>query len=53
MGRSDLKNVKVIRDEGGVRNNYKVNIKEILDGKPVKPFVLQPSDIVYVPELKF
>lgn len=53
MGRSDLKNVKVIRDEGGVRNNYKVNIKDILDGKPVKPFILKPSDIVYVPELKF
>lgn len=53
MGRSDLKNVSVIRDEGGVRNNYKVNIKEILDGKPVKPFILQPSDIVFVPELKF
>lgn len=53
MGRSNLKNVTVIRDEGGVRNNYKVNIKEILDGKPVKPFILQPSDIVFVPELKF
>ena len=53
MGRSDLKNVTVIRDEGGVRKNYKVNIRDILSGKPVEPFMLKSSDIVYVPELKF
>ena len=53
MGRSNLRNVKVIRDEGGIRRNYKVNIKDILDGKPAEPFVLQPFDIVFVPELKF
>ena len=53
MGRSDLKNVMVIRDEGGIRRNYPVNIREIIQGKPVQPFILQPFDIVYVPELKF
>ena len=53
MGRSDLKNVKVIRNEGGTRKNYRVNVKAILAGEPVEPFVLNPSDIVYVPELKF
>jgi len=53
VGRSNLKSVVVIRDEGGVRRNYKVNIKDVLDGKPVEPFILQSSDIVYVPELKF
>jgi polysaccharide export outer membrane protein len=53
MGRSDLKNVKVIRNEGGVRKNYRINVKDILDGEPVEPFVLKPADIVFIPELKF
>lgn len=53
MGRSDLKNVKVIRNESGTRKNYRVNVKDILAGEPVEPFVLKPSDIVFVPELKF
>ncbi|MEZ5276876.1 MAG: polysaccharide biosynthesis/export family protein [Opitutaceae bacterium] len=53
MGRSDLKNVTVIREENGVRSNFKLNIKDILDGKPAESFILKASDIVYVPELKF
>jgi len=53
MGRANLKAVTVIRDEGGVRRNYKINIKDVLDGKPVEPFILRSSDIVFVPELKF
>ena len=52
-GRSDLKNVKVSRNEGGVRKNYRINVKDILNGEPIEPFVLKPADIVFVPELKF
>ena len=47
---ANLKSVKVIRNENGVMKNYPVNLKAILDGKSEKPFYLQPSDIVFVPE---
>jgi polysaccharide biosynthesis/export protein len=48
--KANLKNVTVIRQEGNVMKNYKLNLKDVLDGKAHQPFYLKPDDIVYVPE---
>ena len=47
---ANLKDVRVIRNENGVMKKYSLNLKLILDGKKSRPFYLQRSDIVYVPE---
>ena len=47
---ANMKEVKVIRNEGGKLKNYSLNLKEILDGKSDKSFYLKPADIVFVPE---
>lgn len=49
--KSNLKSVAVIRERpNGVNERYRLNLSKILHGKPFPPFVLQPGDIVYVPE---
>lgn len=48
--KANLKNVVVIRREGGVLKNYHVNMKAELAGTKTAPFPLKPDDIVYVPE---
>lgn len=48
--KANLKNVVVIRQEGNVMKNYKLNLKDVLGGKTHEPFYLKPDDIVYVPE---
>jgi len=48
--KANLKAVRVIRHEGDRVENFTLNLKLILDGKATKPFYLQPSDIVFVPE---
>ena len=48
--KANLKGVTVIRQEGNVMKNYRVNLKDILGGKKHAPFYLKPDDIVYVPE---
>ena len=48
--KANLKNVVVIRQEGNVMKNYRLNLKDVLDGKKHEPFYLKPDDIVYVPE---
>lgn len=47
---ANLKDVVVIRREGNVMKNYKLNLKAVLDGKQNEPFPLKPDDIIYVPE---
>jgi polysaccharide export outer membrane protein len=47
---ANLKAVKIIRNENGKMKNYKLNLKNVLDGKDNQPFYLQPDDIIYVPE---
>jgi len=47
---ANLKAVKIIRNENGTMKNYKVNLKNVLDGKDNQPFYLKPDDIIYVPE---
>ncbi len=50
FSKANLKNVAVIRQEGNVMKNYRLNLKDALDGKHSEPFYLKPDDIVYVPE---
>jgi len=48
--KADLKHVTVIRREGNVMKNYRLDLKAVLDGSKTDPFYLKPDDIVYVPE---
>ena len=48
--KADSKAVTVIRNESGQIKHYTVNLKAVLQGKPVEPFYLQAYDVVYVPE---
>jgi polysaccharide export outer membrane protein len=44
------RDVVVIRREGNVMKNYKINLKAVLQGKASEPFYMKPGDIIYVPE---
>ena len=48
--RANLKNVEVIRQEGNQTKNYRLNLKQVMEGKAGEPFYLKPADIIYVPE---
>lgn len=48
--KANMKIVRVIRYENGRAHTYILNLKEVLGGKQVDPFYLQPFDIIYVPE---
>jgi polysaccharide export outer membrane protein len=48
--KADPKAVKIIRLENGVQKIYKVNVKDILDGRAKDPIYLKPSDSVIVSE---
>jgi protein involved in polysaccharide export with SLBB domain len=48
--KANLRDVVVIRREGNVMKNYKLNLKAVLQGKQSEPFYLKPADIIYVPE---
>jgi polysaccharide biosynthesis/export protein len=48
--KANLKAVTVLRQFEGKTVSYKLNLKDALTGKPVQPFYLKPSDIVYVPQ---
>ena len=48
--KANLKAVAVIRHEGGRVQQYKLNLKKVLQGQQSEPFGLKPSDIVFVPE---
>jgi polysaccharide export outer membrane protein len=50
FSKADVKDVVVIRREGNIMKNYKLNLKAVLEGKQSEPFYLKPDDIVYVPE---
>ncbi|MBU6410091.1 MAG: polysaccharide biosynthesis/export family protein [Verrucomicrobia bacterium] len=47
---ANLKAVEVIRQQGNTLKHYKLNLKRDLTGKATKPFYLEPSDILYVPQ---
>jgi polysaccharide export outer membrane protein len=48
--KANAKNVVVIRREGNIMKNYRLNLKAVLQGEQSEPFYLKPDDIVYVPE---
>ena len=48
--KADARAVVVIRQEEGHTKNYKLNLRDILEGKSGEQFYLKPSDIIYVPE---
>ncbi len=48
--KANLKNVKIIRQEGSQTKNYILDLKRVMDGKITEPFYLKPTDIIYVPE---
>jgi polysaccharide export outer membrane protein len=48
--KANMKIVRVIRYENGRAHTYILNLKEVLGGKQVDPFYMQPFDIIYVPE---
>lgn len=49
MRGAELRNIIVIRHKAGQRYGYSLNLKPMLKGGEIKPFFLQPQDIVYVP----
>jgi polysaccharide biosynthesis/export protein len=48
--KANTKSVQVIRQEDGKTKNFTLNLKGLLEGKPIEPFYLQAYDVVYVPE---
>ena len=48
--RAKVKNVIVIRHKDGQRYGCALDFRDTLKGKEVKPFYLEPLDIVWVPE---
>ncbi len=50
--KSNLKKVRVIREdrENGQTESFKLNLDDVLKGKPTKPFMLKSMDKIYVPE---
>lgn len=48
--KANLKEVTVVRQENGHSKNYRLNLRDVLDGKRTETFYLKPSDIIYVRE---
>lgn len=48
--RANSAEVRIIRQENGMANNYTINLRQVLEGKSVESFYLKPSDIIFVPE---
>jgi polysaccharide export outer membrane protein len=48
--KANLKAVVVVRQGPEGTTKYKLNLDEAMKGAKQKPFILQPSDIVFVPE---
>ena len=47
---ANLKAVKVIRTQGSEVRTFVLDFRRVLEGKESKPFYVQPSDIIFVPE---
>jgi len=50
--RANLKKVTVTRREEGTLKHYKLNLKDVLEGKSQTPFYLKPGDVIFIPEKK-
>ena len=52
LEKAKLENIIVIRNEKHRRQSYVFDLKPALEGQTLKPFFLQPRDIVYVPQTR-
>ena len=50
MNKADLKNIRVIRNDGSKTEYFTLNLKAYIAGKNTYIFHLKPSDILFVPE---
>jgi polysaccharide biosynthesis/export protein len=50
LGKANLKNVRVIRNESGRTEYFSLDLKAYLEGRKTDTFRLKPSDILFVPE---
>lgn len=50
MNKADLKNIRVIRNDGIRTEYFSLNLKAYIAGKNTYIFRLKPSDIIFVPE---
>jgi polysaccharide export outer membrane protein len=50
FARANTKEVLVLREGPGEMTTFKLNLKDTLQGKSVKPFYVKPSDTIYVRE---
>ncbi len=48
--RANMKAVVIIRQVNGQTQNYTIDLQSVLAGRSSEPFMLEPSDIVFVPE---
>ena len=49
--KSNLKKVVVIREnDNGTSERFKLNLDDVMKGKPTQPFILKSMDKIYVPE---
>ena len=48
--RANMKAVVIIRQVNGQTRNYTIDLQSVLAGRSSEPFMLEPSDIVFVPE---
>jgi polysaccharide export outer membrane protein len=51
--RARLDRVTVLRIENGQQRLYKLNLKDVIEGKATTPFYLKPFDNVHIPEKRF
>jgi protein involved in polysaccharide export with SLBB domain len=50
LDRSNLKHITIIRIGNGHTHKYRLNLHRVFQGYPAPQFVLQPYDIIYVPQ---
>ena len=48
--RANLKKVTVTRREEATLKHYKLNLKDVLEGRSQTPFYLKPGDVIFIPE---
>ncbi len=52
LPQAEVGNVIIIRHENDQRYGYCIDLKPALRGGPVRPFYLEPEDVVYVPRTR-
>lgn len=47
--KANTRQVRIVRTDGDQNQTFTVDMQDVLDGKPTKPFYLRANDTVYVP----